>query len=136
MAYVDLESFELHALLGTGYWDWWGAGDTWFWGSVTQTDEDGSVLRHALTWRNADGSFGSRLLPVDFATHGLQLLRSRTPGTMGAIDPGGPRRLLHVSTDHGETWDVRVVPASWGTGTALPDDWRTWVDVWPTWPSA
>jgi hypothetical protein len=97
------------------------------------TGEDGSVLRHAITWRNADGSFGARVLPVDFATHGLQVLQSRTPGTMGAIDPGGDRRLLHVSTDYGETWDVRVVPASWGTRTSLPDDWRSWVGVWPTW---
>ena len=57
------------------------------------------------------------------------------PARWRAIDPSGQRRLLHVSTDYGETWDVRVMPESWGTGTSLPDDWRTWVDVWPTWPA-
>ena len=133
LAYVDLESRELHALQGGGYWDWWGAGDTWFWGNVYMTDEEGDVREQGLTWRNPDGSFGVRMLPIEFEQYSTQMLRSRTPGTMGAIDPGGKRRLLHVSTDYGATWDVRVIPESWGTGTALPDDWRTWVDVWRSW---
>ena len=135
VAYVDLDAFELHPLQGRGYWDWWGAGDTWFWGNVYLTDEQGNVRQQGLTWRNPDGSFGVRMLPIDFERYSTQMLQSRTPGTMGAIDPSGPRRLLHVSTDFGETWDVRVMPESWGTGTSLPDDWRTWVDVWPTWPA-
>ncbi len=134
LAYVDLEAAELHPLQGGGYWDWWGAGDTWFWGAVYLTDEQGDVREQGVTWRNADGSFGVRMLPIEFEEYSTQVLRSRTPGTMSAIDPSGQRRLLHVSTDYGETWDVRVMPESWGTGTSLPDDWRTWVDVWPTWP--
>lgn len=135
LSWVDLESLELHPVSGAGYWDWWGAEDTWFWGNVYVTDEQGDVRRQGLTWRNPDGSFGVRMLPIDFEEYSTQMLRSATPGTMGAIDPSGPRRLLHVSTDYGRTWDVRVMPESWGTGTSLPEDWRTWVDVWPTWPS-
>jgi hypothetical protein len=135
VAYVDLQASELHVLEGPGYWDWWGAADTWFWGSVSLTDDQGAVLRQGLTWRHPDGSFGVHMLPIDFEAYSTQMLRSGTPGTMGAIDPSGRRRLLHVSTDFGRTWDVRVMPKDWGAGTSLPDDWRSWVDVWPTWPA-
>jgi hypothetical protein len=135
LAYVDLEARRLHPLEGPGYWDWWGSGDTWFWGNVYVTDDEGDVRSQGLTWRDPDGTFGVRMLPIDFEEHSTQMLRSGRAGTMGAIDPSGPRRLLHVSTDYGDTWDVRVMPESWGTGTSLPAEWRTWVDVWPTWPS-
>jgi hypothetical protein len=135
LAWIDLDAWELHPILGGGYWDWWGAGDTWFWGNVYDTDEQGDVIHHGLTWRNPDGSFGVRMLPIEHRGYSTQMLRSGDPGTMGAIEPSGPRRLLHVSTDYGRTWEVRVMPQRWGTGTALPEDWRTWVDVWPTWPT-
>lgn len=134
VAYVDLETAELHPLEGKGYWDWWGAGDTWFWGSVYLVEDDGGVVEQGLTWRNPDGSYGVHVLPFPETEWSTQTLRSDRPGTMGAIEPGRSR-LLHVSTDYGRTWDVRVLPDRWSSGTDVPDDWRTWVDVWPTWPA-
>ena len=71
----------------------------------------GDVVRQGLTWRNDDGSYGVRMLPVGVTDWSTQMLRSGVPGTMGAIDPG-PVRLLHVSTDYGATWEVRVLPGS------------------------
>lgn len=137
VAWVDIEGRTLHTMNGTGPgggWDWGGAEDSWFWGSVYQVGDSGDVVQQGLTWRNPDGSFGVHMLPMGVTGWSTQTLRSDRPGTMGAIEPGQPR-LLHVSTDYGRTWDVRVMPESWGTGTSLPDDWRSWVDVWPTWPA-
>ena len=135
VAYVDLEAAELHVLEGNGYWDWWGAEDSWFWGSVYRVGDSGDVLEQGLTWRNADGSFGVRMLPFDATEWSTQTLRSDRPGTMGAIEPGQPR-LLHVSTDYGATWQVRQLPRSWGSQTDVPPDWESWTEDWPTWPAA
>lgn len=132
-AWLDLDTMQVHEVEGT-YWDWGGASDTWYWGSVFRVPES-VVLEQGVVWRMPDGSFGVHLLPFDATDWSTQMLASGTPGTMGVIEPGPPR-LLHVSTDFGRTWDVRVMPDDWGTGTFLPDDWRTWVDVWPTWPSS
>lgn len=138
VAWVDIEGRTLHTMNGTGPgggWDWWGAEDSWFWGSVYRVGDGGEVLEQGLTWRNPDGSFGVRMLPIGVTEWSTQTLASDRPGTMGAIEPGQPR-LLHVSTDYGATWDVRVLPERWGTGTAVPDDWRAWTEDWPSWPAA
>jgi hypothetical protein len=132
VAWLDLRTMQLHELEGD-YWDWGGASDTWYWGSVYRVP-DTKVLEQGVAWQNPDGSYGVRMLPFDETDWSTQTLRSGIPGTMGAIEPGSTR-LLHVSTDFGETWDVRVLPDRWGTGTSVPDDWRTWVDDWPTWPT-
>jgi hypothetical protein len=132
LAYVDVEAAELHEVEGSGYWDWWGAGDTWYWGNVFMTNEAGDVVRQGLTWRNPDGSHGVRMLPIGVTDWSTQMLESGVPGTMGAIEPG-PARLLHVSTDYGATWEVRVLPERWGTDTYVPDDWRSWTEDWPSW---
>jgi hypothetical protein len=132
VAWLDLDALRLHAIAGGGYWDWGGAGDTWHWGNVYVTDEAGDVVRQGLTWRNDDGSYGVRMLPVGVTDWSTQMLRSGVPGTMGAIEPG-PVRLLHVSTDYGATWEVRVLPERWGTDTYVPDDWRSWTEDWPSW---
>ena len=133
VAWVDLDARELHPIEGDAlYWDWWGAADTWFWGNVYATNEAGDVVRQGLTWRDADGSHGVHVLPFGVTEWSTQMLRSGRPGTMGAIEPG-PTRLLHVSTDYGATWDVRVLPERWGTGTSVPGDWRSWTEQWPSW---
>jgi hypothetical protein len=132
VAWLDLDALRLHTIAGDGYWDWWGAEDTWHWGNVYVTNEAGDVVRQGLTWRNPDGSHGVRMLPIGVTEWSTQMLRSGVPGTMGAIEPG-PVRLLHVSTDYGATWEVRVLPERWGTDTYVPDDWRSWTEDWPSW---
>jgi hypothetical protein len=138
VAWVDMEGRVLHTMTGSGPgggWDWWGAEDSWFWGSVYRVGESSDVVEQGLTWRNPDGSFGVHMLPFPVTEWSTQTLRSDRPGTMGAIEPG-PTRLLHVSTDYGSTWQVRRLPRSWGAGTDVPRDWETWVDDWPSWPAA
>lgn len=138
IAWVDLDGRVLHTMNGSGPgggWDWWGAEDSWFWGSVYRVGDSGTVVEQGVTWRNPDGSFGVHLLPFPDTEWSTQTLRSDRPGTMGAIQPG-EQRLLHVSTDYGATWQVRRLPASWGTGTHVPPDWESWVEDWPSWPDA
>jgi hypothetical protein len=131
VSWLDLRTMRLHAVEGTS-WDWWGAADTWYWGNVYRVP-DTEVLEQGVVWQNPDGSFGVRMLPFEETDWSTQMLRSGTPGTMGVIEPG-PTRRLHVSTDYGATWDVRVLPDRWGTGTAVAENWRTWVDDWRSWP--
>lgn len=138
VAWIDMDGRVLHTMTGSGPgggWDWWGADDSWFWGSVYRVGESGDVVEQGLTWRNPDGSFGVHMLPFPVTEWSTQTLRSDRPGTMGAIEPG-PTRLLHVSTDYGSTWQVRRLPRSWGARTDVPPDWETWVDDWPSWPAA
>jgi hypothetical protein len=138
IAWVDIEGRTLHTMNGTGPgggWDWWGAEDSWFWGSVYRVGDSGEVVEQGLTWRNPDGSFGVRMLPFGVTEWSTQTLRSDRPGTMGALEPGQPR-LLHVSTDYGSTWQVRRLPKSWGAGTEVPSDWESWTEDWPSWPAA
>jgi hypothetical protein len=125
MAFVDMEARRLHPLEGDGHWDWWGSGDSWFWGSVSLSDESGRVTRQGLSWRNPDGSFDVRMLPVGASRTGFQMPRTGVPGTMAAIDFGWPR-LMHVSTDYGATWEVLETPLDGLSGDRLPPDWRTW----------
>jgi hypothetical protein len=133
VAWLDLDTMELHSIDGT-YWDWWGASDTWYWGNVYRVP-DTEVLEQGVVWQNPDGSFGVHMLPFDVTDWSTQMLTSRTPGTMGVIEPGPPHSLC-VSTDYGATWDVRVLPDRWGTGTFVPADWRSWTEDWPSWPVA
>jgi hypothetical protein len=125
LAYVNLGARRLHTLVGDGHWDWWGASDSWFWGSVSLVDESGLVTRQGLTWRGPDGSFGVRMLPVGASRSGFQMPRTGVPGTMAAIDFGWPR-IMHVSTDYGATWEVLETPLDSLSGDRLPPDWRTW----------
>ena len=138
VAWVDMDGQVLHTMNGSGPgggWDWWGAEDSWFWGSVYRVGASSDVVEQGLTWRNPDGSFGVHPLPFPVTEWSTQTLRSDLPGTMGAIQPGQPR-LLHVSTDYGATWQVRQLPARWGSGTEVPSDWKSWIEDWPSWPAA
>jgi hypothetical protein len=130
VAWVDLDTMLLHEVEGT-YWDWWGAADTWYWGNIYRVP-DTEVLEQGVVWQNMDGSYGVHMLRFDVTDASTQMLRSGIPGTMGVIEPG-PTRYLHVSTDHGATWEVRVLPASWGSGYDVPSDWRSWTEDWPSW---
>ncbi|WP_107771637.1 hypothetical protein [Nocardioides sediminis] len=127
VAYVDLEARVLHPIESPdgSLWDWWGASDSWFWGSVSLADETGRWTRHGLTWRNPDGSFGVRMLPIGGGRSGFQMPRTGVPGTMAAIDFGWPR-MMHISTDYGATWEVRETPLDTLSGSRLPPDWRSW----------
>jgi hypothetical protein len=132
VAWVDLEARQLHALESdAGVWDWSGAADTWFWGNVYLVDDAGRVTQQGLTWRDPDGTFGVRMLPIEVTGYSTQMLPDGTPGTMAAVDPGPPA-LLHVSTDYGATWQVRTIPPDQASPggpvdySALPDDWESW----------
>jgi hypothetical protein len=125
VAYVDLETRRLHRLEGDGYWDWGRSSDSWFWGSVSMSDDSGRQVRQGVTWRNPDGTFGVRMLPFGGSRIGFQMLRSGVPGTMAALDFGWPR-MMHVSTDYGATWDVLETPLDALSGSRLPAEWRTW----------
>lgn len=132
-AWLDFETLQLHGIEGSGgTWETEKAPDVWTWGNIYFVSDAGRITRQGLTWHNPDDSFGVRMLPIEFDGYSTQMLRAGTPGTMAAVDPTPPG-LVHVSTDYGATWQVRVIPASVrrNSGGAiaesvLPDDWESW----------
>lgn len=132
-AWVDLETLELHAIEGAGgTWETDGAADVWPWRNIYFVTNSGKLRQHGLTWRNPDGTFDVRMLPIEYDRSSVQLLEAGTPGTMAAVDPNPPG-LVHVSTDYGATWQVRIIPpdvernqSGWLEESTLPDDWQSW----------
>jgi hypothetical protein len=125
---VDLASRTLHAIETTGpdaTWDWQGAGDTWFWGTVVLVD-NGPVATQAALWRQPDGTFAVKVLPIPESEGGPGMLVTRRPGTMAVVEHFASPRLAHISTDYGATWEVRRVPDGVESGGNLPADWATW----------
>ena len=129
--WIDLETHQLHAIAG-GEWWWEPGADNWYWGSV-MLSKNGQLTPRGLTWRNPDGTFDVKLLPIDDPFgYTTQMLYAGTPGILAAVDPGPPA-LLHVSDDYGASWQVRTIPADVPRNSAgaiadstLPDDWQTW----------
>ena len=126
VGYLDLEADLVHPIRGAGYWEWGGADDTWFWGVASMTDDLGKVVRQAAVWRNPDGTWQVRVLPIPVSDGGPGLLRAGIPGTMAVVEHFRQPRLVHVSDDYGATWQVRQVPDDEESGGRLPEDWRTW----------
>jgi hypothetical protein len=132
-AWVDLETRQLHPIEGAGgTWETDAAADVWPWRNIYFVTDSGKVNQHGLTWRNPDGTFDVRMLPITYDRSSIQLLEAGIPGTMAAVDPSPPG-LVHVSTDYGATWQVRVIPpdagrnsSGWLEGSTLPDDWQSW----------
>ena len=54
------------------------------------------------------------------------MLRAGTPGTMAVVEHFAQPRVAHISTDYGETWQVRRVPDDVDSGAELPADWTAW----------
>jgi hypothetical protein len=128
LSYVDLNANVLHPIIRPGSeasWDWQGAGDTWFWGTVALL-EDTTVTRQAAVWRQPDGTFAAHVLPIGDSEGGSGMLRSGTPGTMAVVAHFARPRVAHISTDYGATWQVRRVPAEVDSGGNLPVDWQNW----------
>ena len=123
---VDLEGGFLHPVKGKGYWEWQGAGDSWYWGVALTTDDEGKVLRQAAVWRDTDGTYRAKVLPIPVSDGGPGMLRAAAPGTMAVVEHFRQPRRAHVSTDYGRTWQVREVPGSVESGGRLPADWDTW----------
>lgn len=124
LAYVDMRARTLHVIEG-GPWDWQGAADTWFWGTVALVP-DTTVKRQAAVWRRPDGTFAVKVLPIGDSRGGSGMLRAGTPGTMAVVEHFAEPRLAHISTDFGATWQIRQVPAEVDSGGSLPADWSTW----------
>jgi hypothetical protein len=125
LAFVDMAARRLHAIEG-GDWDWQGAADTWFWGTATLWEEDGTVTRQAAVWRGPDGTFTARVLPIGDSSGGPGMLRTGTPGTMAVVEHFAYPRLVHISTDYGATWQIREVPDEVDSGGSLPANWPSW----------
>ena len=125
LAYVDMAAKKLHPIEG-GYWDWGGAADTWFWGTVMLVEDDGTVTSQAAVWRRPDGTFTAKVLPIGDSSGGPGMLHAGTPGTMAVVEHFAPPRLAHISTDYGATWQIREVPDEVDSGGSLPADWRSW----------
>jgi len=125
VAYIDISAKKLHVIDGEGDWDWQGAADTWFWGTVWLV-EDTTVTRQAAVWRRPDGTFAAKVLPIGDSGGSSGMLRAGTPGTMAVVEHFAEPRRAHISTDYGATWQIREVPAGVDSGGALPADWTTW----------
>lgn len=123
LGYVDLRTATLHSL-AQDYWDWQGAGDSWFWGTLWLVPNT-TVKQQAALWRNPDGSFEVEVLPIGPRDCSAGMLRAGIPGTMAVVECS-PARVAHLSTDYGQTWQVRVVPDGVDSGGELPSDWTTW----------
>lgn len=128
LAYVDLQARTLHVVEhgGEDNWDWGGAGDTWFWGTMSLVDDNGTFTRQAAVWRRPDGTFAVKVLPIGESRGGSGMLRAGTPGTMAVVEHFAQPRRAHISTDYGATWQIREVPSGVDSGGDLPADWRTW----------
>ena len=127
-ASIDLAAGTVHPLQREGNdqtWEWGGAGDTWYWGTVVLVD-NGPVARHAVLWRGPGGTFAVKVLPVPESEGGPGMLTAKRPGTMAVVEHYASPRLAHISTDYGATWQVRQVPDGVESGGALPANWRTW----------
>lgn len=124
LGYVDLQWGTLHTVREPG-WDWQGADDTWLWGTLWLVPNS-TVLRQAALWRNPDGSFEVKVLPIPPSDGGSGMLRAGTPGTMAVVEHFTQPRVAHISTDYGQTWQVRRVPDDVESGGELPPDWTTW----------
>jgi hypothetical protein len=128
LAYVDLDARTVHQVQREGQdqtWEWGGAGDTWFWGTVVLVD-NGPVATTAALWRQPDGTLGVKVLPIPESEGGPGMLVTRRPGTMAVVEHFASPRLAHISTDYGATWEVRRVPDGVESGGNLPADWATW----------
>ena len=128
VATVNLAARTVHPLEHEGNdatWDWGGAGDTWFWGTLVLVD-NGPISRHAAVWRNPDGSFAVKVLPIPMSEGGPGMLPSGRRGTVAVVEHYAQPRLAHISTDYGVTWQVRRVPDGVDSGGRLPADWATW----------
>jgi hypothetical protein len=129
LAFVDLGTRTVHAVRTEGTdqsWEWEGAADTWFWGIVYLVD-NGSVIRHAALWRGPQGGFSVHYLPVPETAGSLMMLTTKRPGTLAVVEYDAEPRLLHVTKNYGETWQVRRVPAGEAaTPGSLPPDWANW----------
>jgi hypothetical protein len=129
LAYVDMQGRQLHVIGGQGEaanWEWGGAGDTWFWGAAAFFAEDTTVTRQAAVWRNPDGTFAAKVLPIGDSDGGPGMLAARTPGTMAVVEHFAHPRVAHISTDYGRTWQAREVPSAVDSGGRLPSDWTSW----------
>jgi hypothetical protein len=126
VGYIDMKVDLVHPIRGAGYWEWGGADDTWYWGVASMTDDQGKFVRQAAVWRNPDGTWESRVLPIPVSDGGSGLLRAGVPGTMAVVEHFRQPRLAHVSDDYGATWQVRRVPDDVESGGRLPVEWETW----------
>lgn len=124
LGYVDLQWGTLHIIRERG-WDWQGADDTWFWGTLWRAPET-TVQRHAVVWRNPDGSFGSKVLPIGPGSGSTGMLGAGSPGTMAVVEHFAQPRVAHISTDFGATWQVRILPDDVASYGDLPSDWTSW----------
>lgn len=124
LGYLDVRTATLHDLEPPG-WDWQGAGDSWYWGSMGLVPNS-TVRQQAVVWQNPDGSFEAQVLPIGPSDGSSGMLRAGTPGTMAVVEHFAQPRLAHISTDYGETWQVRVVPDDVDSGGELPADWTSW----------
>lgn len=127
-AFVDLAARTVYQLEREGpdaTWEWGGAGDSWFWGTVVLSD-NGPITRHAALWQRPDGTFGVKVLPIPKSEGGPGMMATNRRGTMAVVEHFAQPRLVHISTDYGATWQVRRVPNGVESGGSLPDDWRTW----------
>jgi hypothetical protein len=125
LAYIDMQAEKLHVIEGEGDWDWQGAADTWFWGTVWLV-EGTTVTRQAAVWRRPEGTFAVKVLPIGDSRGSSGMLRAGTPGTMAVVEHFAQPRRAHISTDYGTTWQIREVPAGVESGGTLPADWPTW----------
>lgn len=123
LVYVDVKGRELHHVEAANgsTWDWYGSGNSWYWGIVSLTD-DGRPTSQGIVWRNQDGTYEVAEMPIVFPP---VMLRSGIMGTVAVADPEGPPLVL-VSTDYGATWQRRLVPDGVATGETLPANWATW----------
>lgn len=126
LGYLDLDADVIHPIKGAGYWEWGGADDTWHWGVASRTNDLGKFVRQAAVWRNPEGTFRARVLPIPVSDGSSGLLRSGTPGTMAIVEHFRQPRLAHISTDYGATWQIREVPVGPDSGGTLSVDWETW----------
>lgn len=127
-AFVDLAGRTVHQLEFEGpdaTWEWGGAGDSWFWGTLVLSD-NGPIARHAVLWQAPDGTFGVKVLPIPVSEGGPGMMATNRRGTMAVVEHFARPRLAHISTDYGATWQVRRVPDGVESGGSLPDTWRTW----------
>ncbi len=136
---LDRASATLSRIALPGGVEWARSTSGGFWGIWVSSNQAGDRQSFVATWVDADGPGGDHVLTDDQPSQ-VTLADGGRAGEMAFYEqsldgsqPGAPT-LLHISTDRGVTWQIRVVPPSevadgLVTRGQLAPTWRAWAQA-------